>query len=122
MRERIKQWVVRYRLPAFLIGVISLAIVLVMISMSVYYVSGAYQLDLSRPGYQAVRDQASRDTVTRSFSASGALNDKALDSFSEMYKEQASKITSVDSFDEAALSEDSLQLLSPNRNTDQSAE
>ena len=112
----------QHRFFLLIAGVIFIALFLVSVSLSLYNSSGAAQLDLSRPGYQAVRDQASRDTVTRSFSASGALNDKALDSFSEMYKEQAGKITSVDSYDEAALSEDSLQLLSPNRNTDQSVE
>ena len=112
----------QHRFFLLIAGVISTALFLVSVAISLYNSSGAAQLDLSRPGYQAVRDQASRDTVTKSFSASGALNKDALNSFSEMYKEQAGKITSVDSFDSAALSEDSLQLLSTNNNADQPAQ
>jgi hypothetical protein len=36
--------------------------------------------------------------------------------FSKLYGEQSAKVISSDSFDEAAISEDSLQLLSENRN------
>ena len=107
----------RHRFFLLVASVICIALFMVSVALSLYNSSGAAQLDLSRPGYQAVRDQASRDTVTQSFSSNGALTESALNSFSQMYKEQSGKVTSVDSYDAAALSEDSLQLLSDNRNT-----
>lgn len=106
----------RHRFLTMIAGVILIALFLVSVALSLYNSSGAAQLDLSRPGYQAVRDQAKRDTTSKSFPASGTLDKESLDLFSELYGEQASKVTSSESFDASALSEDSLQLLTDNRN------
>lgn len=109
MRERIKQWVVRYRLPAFLIGVVSLAIVLVMISMSVYYVSGAYQLDLSRPEYKSVRSQIESAPKAKDvFEAQGEVNGDVLDAFMKYYEEEARKVIEADVFSGDVLSNEQL--------------
>lgn len=108
----------RHRFFLLVAGVIAVALFLVSVALSLYNSSGAAQLDLSRPGYQAVRNQAKRDTSTASFSSTGDLDKEALDQFSKLYGEQSGKVTSVDSFDASALSEDALQLLTPNRPND----
>ena len=108
----------RHRFLLLVAGVIAVALFLVSVALNLYNSSGAAQLDLSRPGYQAVRNQAKRDTVTTSFSSTGTLDKDSLDQFSTLYDEQAGKVTSVNSFDAAALGEDSLQLLTPNRPSD----
>lgn len=108
----------RHRFLMLVAGVIAVALFLVSVALNLYNSSGAAQLDLSRPGYQAVRNQAKRDTVTTSFSSTGTLDKDSLDQFSTLYDEQAGKVTSVNSFDAAALGEDSLQLLTPNRPSD----
>lgn len=109
MLQRAKQWIMRYRLPAFLIGVISLAFVLVMISMSVYYVSGAYQLDLSRPEYKSVRSQIeSGDKATEAFEAQGEINAEVLEQFLTRYKEDAGKAIEADAYSGDVLSNEQL--------------
>ncbi len=108
----------RHRFLLLVAGVIAVALFLVSVALNLYNSSGAAQLDLSRPGYQAVRNQAKRDTVTTSFSSTGTLDKDSLDQFSTLYDQQAGKVTSVNSFDAAALGEDSLQLLTPNRPSD----
>ena len=92
-------------------GVILLSTFLVSVSLSLYNSSGAAQLDLSRPGYQEVRKQATPDNTTKTFPSTGALDKKALDSFTTLYSEQSAKVTSAQGFDAAALSEESLRLL-----------
>jgi hypothetical protein len=86
------------------------------VALSLYNSSGAAQLDLSRPGYKDVRDLAKRDTTSKSFPTNGVLDKEALDLFSKLYGEQSAKVVSADSFDASAISEESLQLLSENRN------
>lgn len=108
----------RHRFFLMVAGVIAIALFLVSVALSLYNSSGAAQLDLSRPGYQAVRNQAKRDSSTASFSSTGALDQASLDQFSKLYGEQSGKVTSVDSFDAAALGEDALQMLTPNRPND----
>jgi hypothetical protein len=105
----------QHRFLLLVLGVIVIASFLVSVALSLYNSSGAAQLDLSRPGYSDVRDQAKRDNVTASFSSNGPLDKAALDQFSKLYADQTGKVTSVDSFDAAAISEDSLQLVSPSR-------
>lgn len=108
----------QHRFLMLVAGVIAISVFLVSVALSLYNSSGAAQLDLSRPGYQAVRNQAKRDIVSTSFPSSGPLDKESLDQFSKLYAEQSGKVTSVDSYDAAALGEDSLQMLAPTRPAD----
>lgn len=101
----------RHRFLVLIASVILIAVFMVSVALSLYNSSGASLLDLSRPGYQSVRDQAV-DTPATSYPSTGVLNKAALDQFDTMYNDRTSKVISVDSFDAAALSEKSLQLLS----------
>ncbi|MEO8691228.1 MAG: hypothetical protein ABI397_00420 [Candidatus Saccharimonas sp.] len=101
----------RYRFLLFIGSVIVASGVLVAVGMSLYNSSGAAQIDLSRPGYQSVRSEASRDTGNDdAFPSSGDLNDAAFDQFDAMYKTHSSRVTGTSSFEAEALSDDSLQL------------
>lgn len=112
----------RHRFFVLIAGVILVALFLVSTALSIYNNSGAAQLDLSRPGYQDIRDQAKRDTTSTAFPATGTLDASAFDNFERMYSERAAKVTSVDSFDGNALSEESLQLLGNTRLQDPATE
>ena len=92
-------------------GAIVVACFLVSVALSLYNSSGASQVDLSRPEYEAIRSQAAQDDNDKSFSATGTLDEKAFKEFQDMYNARAAKVVGVDSFDAAALSEESLQLL-----------
>lgn len=107
----------QHRFFTLIVAVILVSLFLVSVALSLYNSSGAAQLDLSRPGYQDVREQAKRDTTTKAFPSTGALDKSALDSFTKMYKEQTAKVTSVDNFDSVALSEESLRLLDASHDT-----
>lgn len=104
----------KHRFLALIAAVILISLFLVSVALSLYNSSGAAQLDLSRPGYQDVRDQAKRDTTSKSFPATGSLDKEALDLFTKLYGEQSAKVSSSDSFDASALSADSLQLFAEN--------
>lgn len=109
----------RHRFFVLIAGVIFVALFLVSVALNLYNNSGAAQLDFSRPGYQDIRNQAKRDTTSTAFPASGTLDKAAFDQFKKMYSERTAKVTSVDSFDAKALSENSLQLLGSQRSGDQ---
>jgi len=74
------------------------ALFLVGISLRLYTTSGAMQLDLSRPGYQSIRDQASSSSDFTGFSSTGEIDKKALDEFRSLYDEQLKEATAVESF------------------------
>lgn len=101
----------QHRFLVMIAGVILVAMFLVGVALGLYNSSGAAQVDLSRPDYEAIRSQAAKDEHAEGFSATGTLDETALSAFQDMYAARASKVVGVDSFGEAALSEDSLQLM-----------
>lgn len=82
-----------------LIGVtLVISFVLVVISMTIYHVSGSAQLDLSRPGYISVSDQVERDDTIDSYSAFGPVNDETVKEFTNLYDAQAVKAKAIEAF------------------------
>lgn len=110
----------QHRFLVMIAGAITAACFLVSVALGLYNSSGAAQVDLSRPGYEAIRTQASQDQSSKSFDATGTLDKATFKSFQDLYDARAAKVVDVDSFDAAALSEDSLQLMNAASVTDDS--
>jgi hypothetical protein len=87
-----------HRFALLLVFTVIIAIVLTVISMTLYNISGAAQLDLSRPGYQSVSDQVDTTTKIDSYSASGPVNTETIREFMKLYDEQAKKAKAIDAF------------------------
>lgn len=93
---------------------IIVALILVGVSMALYVSSGASQLDLSRPGYRAVSDQVvTNDSDFGNYSATGTLDQSAIDQFKTLYDKQSAKAQAVDAFGGDPLSPDALELSAP---------
>lgn len=89
---------------------IIIALILVMISLRLYDSSGVAQLDLSRPDYKSVREQASRTVDFTGFSSTGPIDKEVLDNFRALYDEQVKKATAVDSYGGDVMSDAALGL------------
>ncbi len=89
---------------------IVMSLILVMVAMAIYSSSGAAQLDLSRPGYQAVQAQADRNESVTAFPATGPLTRQDLDHFHDMYDSQAKQVLGYDSFGGTPMSDQALGL------------
>lgn len=108
---RLRQLIDRYRLPAFLLGAMSLACVMVVVSVTMYYASGAYQLDLSRPEYQSVRSEIeSEPKDKKAFDVQGSVDAQVLEDFLAEYKQESRKATETDAFSGDVLSNEQLGL------------
>jgi hypothetical protein len=88
----------KHRFMLLIFCTIVLALILTVISVSVYNLSGAAQLDLSRPGYQSVSDQVETNNSIQEYSPFGAVNKTTVDEFTKIYDEQAAKAKAVDAF------------------------
>lgn len=77
---------------------ILISVVLVVISLVIYNVSGSAQLDLSRPGYKSVSDKVDRTDPITEYSAFGPVNRATIQEFLNIYDEQATKAKAVDAF------------------------
>ncbi len=100
----------QHRFLIMVLGAISIALFMVMVSMNLYSSSGTAQLDLSRPDYQSVRSQASREEAATEFSSTGDINKQVLDEFRTMYTDKANQVIKADGFSGEALSDSALGL------------
>lgn len=98
------------RFVILIAGSVVIALLLVSVSIAMYFSSGTAQLDLSRPGYKSVRNQTKPEDPYQGFSASGPVNGAALDEFEKLYKEQSKKATSIDAFNNEVMSDVALGL------------
>lgn len=89
---------------------IVIALFLVGVALALYASSGAAQLDLSRPGYQSVRKQASQDDTFSGFSANGTIDKTTLEQFEKLYDERAKQAIGVESFGGNGMSDESLSV------------
>ena len=98
------------------LSVIAVSIVLVGISMYLYYSSDAFRVDLSRPDYVPYRAQIdnSNDHNRDMFEAQGEVTGNVLDSFLQKYKQEEKKADGARAFASDVLSDDQLGISSGN--------
>ncbi len=94
--------------------VIIIALFLIGVALALYASSGAAQLDLSRPGYQSVREQASKSDGFNGFSANGEIDKESLEQFQALFSERVKQSVGVESFGGTGMSDDSLSIDVPN--------
>lgn len=89
------------------------SIFLVGIALALYNSSGTAQLDLSRPGFKSVQEQASQSEDFNGFPSTGPLDQSAFDQFRNEYDKQSKKVTDVDSFSGDVMSDQALSIDPP---------
>lgn len=103
----------RHKFLVLVGGTIVVSLFLVSVALSLYNSSGAAQLDLSRPGYQSIRQQAVQSDTFDGFPGTGPIDDGALTQFRQLYISQAEQSSAVDSFGGDVMSNQSLAIDNP---------
>ena len=94
-----------------LAGALTVTLILQGISLYLYRSSGAYQLDLSRPGYVR-EDKSEVDTEEYvEFLPSGEINADIIDEFREVFGGKRRAIESIDAFRDEPLSDETFGLV-----------
>lgn len=106
----------RHKFLALVGMTILISLFLVGVALNLYASSGAAQLDLSRPGYQSVRNQAVRTDDFNGFNGTGPIDQAALSQFRALYTAQAAQAKAVDSFGGDVMSNKSLSIDDPGTN------
>lgn len=109
--QSIRQFFYSHRLTGAILAAIVIALLLTMISVSLYIRSGASRLDLSRPGYEKVRQQVTSDNENDYFDASGPMNVEVVDEFQAIYSKKRAVIGKLDPFSPSVLADDNIRLL-----------
>lgn len=103
----------QHRFMLLIAGTIIIALILVVISMVIYNVSGSAQLDLSRPGYQDVSDKVDETDSIDEYNATGPINKTTVNEFTKLYDEQSTKAKAIDAFNGDPLNPEVLEFGDP---------
>jgi hypothetical protein len=86
---------------------------LTVVSVAIYNSSGVSTLDLSRPGYERVREQLSESGPTESFSSTGPMNPQVIDEFLELYGKNLERLENTNDFSDNNLEDIRKRMLRP---------
>ena len=101
----------QHRFLLMIIASIGIALTLVVISTTMYYLSGTAQLDLSRPSYQPVRDELKKNKTADSqtpFSSNGDISEDMFKDFMKRYDVRSKEATGLDAFSGEPMSDQAL--------------
>lgn len=109
--RKIQAFANRYKLLFAISSAIFVALALTAVSVFLYIITGTSKLDLSRPGYEGVREKVKQDnTDENSFGPNGALDDKTMKEFIDEYKKQSQRLSGYDAFNPKILDDNQLGL------------
>lgn len=101
----------RHKFLVLVGGTIVVSLILVAIALMLYVKNGTEQLDLSRPGYQAVGRTVTENTKAfDGFESSGPLDKSVADKFMKLYQSESDNVTKADAFSGHPLSKHSLSI------------
>jgi hypothetical protein len=93
----------RTKIAMALLIAIGLALFMTVFSVTIYISSGVSTLDLSRPGYERVREQIGESGPMESFSSNGPLNPEVIDEFLELYDGNLERLENTNDFSDSNL-------------------
>lgn len=110
---KIINWIKSHQLVMFLFGACVLTVASTVAGLVIYKVSGAYKFDLSRPGYEDVReDIKDDDDNTMPFPTNGVLDPDAIQDFRDRYHRITDRLNKMNDYDAEVLSDENLGLVS----------
>lgn len=117
----VKNFVLAHQFLFFIIFCIVIAFVMTMISLQLYRHSGAMRLDMSRPGYESVRSEVEKSRDDQPYSATGELNEAAIDDFNNRVDRYKRELENLGTYDNSIISDENLNLVDT-PNSEQTAE
>jgi hypothetical protein len=107
---RLKIWASQHQLACFITVALFIAAVMTLISLWLYLSSGAMRLDLSRPGYEEVRQKVVDNDSQQTFLPSGPLTQETAKDFQALLDEQQNQLKVMGDFNDQALSDSNVGL------------
>ena len=109
--RKISKFITTHQLASFVALAIVIAAIMTVVSLKIYVRSGAIKLDLSRPGYEQVRQEVTTDgSSDKPFSPSGTLTSEALDDFRGRLDKKQADLKNLGNFGSEVLADSNLGL------------
>lgn len=101
----------QHKLVAALILAITAALTLVAISISMYYATGFYRYDLSRPGYEKERTEIAKPEAQKDYDTSGQVSKATIDAFLQEFDARQKDFKAYGDYRDLSLGDDDLLLI-----------
>ena len=109
--KNVGRFFANHQLGCFVVAALIITAVLTLISLHIYISSGAMKLDLSRPGYEKVREEVTQNSAAdQPYPSTGALDSAALTDFANRLDEQQKELSASGNFNDISLSDANLGL------------
>lgn len=109
-KERFKELALKHQLTLAIFLTVVIACIMTSVSLYLYSSSGAIQLDLSRPAYEAARKEIVNPRSDNDFSTTGAVSKEELDTYQKLFDDQRKDLNSFGRFKDKGLDDESLGL------------
>lgn len=103
----------RHQLSVMVTGAVVLSLILTIFNVALYQASPVSDLDLSRPGYEPVRDRIEPNKPQKTFSAEGKVDEDVLNEFESLYKTQVENLNNSANYADPGLNDDHLGIGNP---------
>ncbi len=112
--SRTQRLINQYKLSFAIGGAVVICLLLTVVSVSLYVITGTSKVDLSRPGYETARKKVDRssDSQESDFEASGSLDGKIMADYLKKYTKQTRTLSEYDTFEPKLLDDSQLGLTS----------
>jgi hypothetical protein len=112
--KKVNKFISQNQLVSMIIIALLVAVAMTGVSLWLYRASGAFRLDLSRPGYEQVRGEVVHDNKEeKPFSPTGSITSATIDEFNARLEKQQTDLSKMDNFGEEALSDGNLGIEQP---------
>lgn len=100
----------RHRIMYGIAAALIVSMLLTAVSLALYVSSGASRLDLSRPGYEAAREEVQQGDGEAPFSANGPMNTDVVNDFQVRFTKHRETLQKLDTYGTNALDDSELQI------------
>lgn len=110
LQRKIPRFKKQPHLPWALGIAIGLSVVLTCVSTYIYYQAGFYKFDLSRPGFEAERNEVSGDTGVKTYDTTSPVTTDALQQFLNEHDARTERLNQYNDFGDNSLADEELLL------------
>lgn len=103
-------YVKNHQFTCFVISCIIIACIMTVISLQLYDKSGAIKLDLSRPGYEKVRQEVEKESDDQPYEATGTLDEQSIKDFESRLNKYDKELKALSNYSESTISDENLGL------------
>jgi len=110
--NKIKEFFDRHTLGFFILAAVIVAVALTVVSVSIYVLSGAINVDCSLPTVAEVcSKEVIEDENEKSFAPNGFFNEQAIKDFNAVFSDIKSRLDKMGNFSADVISDEALDLL-----------